>query len=198
MTDRDRPALADRRDTDRVYQPAEDSDLLAGVVVEYVEGDDRVLDVGTGSGYVGGRIAEATGARVVGSDVNPHACRQAHESGLPAVRAHLLAPFRADSFDVVAFNPPYLPTDPDREWSDWMERALSGGPDGRRVVEPFLADLRRVLATDGDAFLLVSTLTGLDDVRDVARANGLTTMEAASESHPYERLAVFHLRPSGR
>jgi len=194
--DDDRPQLADRRDLDRVYQPAEDSRLLADTALEYVDECALVLDVGTGSGYVAHRLAEEGGAEVVASDLNPHACRQAREADLSVVRADLLGPFRGGAFDGVVFNPPYLPTDQDREWGDWMEPALSGGETGRRVVEPFLADLRRVLAPDGEAFLLVSSLTGVDAVRDHARANGLTTAEAASESHSFERLVVLHLRPS--
>jgi release factor glutamine methyltransferase len=193
----DRPALADRRGTEAVYQPAEDSRLLAETAVGYVEDSDRVLDVGTGSGYVARTVAEETGARVVASDLNPHACREARAgAGVPVVRADLLSAFRDSAVDVVVFNPPYLPTDPDREWDDWMERALSGGESGRAVIEPFLSDLRRVLGPAGDALLLVSSLTGLDAVRDHARTNGLTTMEAASEHHSFERLVVFHLRPS--
>ncbi len=195
MTD-DRPPLAAQRDIDRVYQPAEDSRLIADTAVGYVQAGDLILDVGTGSGYVARRLADETDARVVATDVNPHACRQARAAGLSAVRADLLAPFRAGAFDTVVFNPPYLPTDPDREWNDWMERALSGGETGRQVVDPFLEDLRRVLVPGGGAFLLVSSLTGVDSVRDRARANGLTTMEVAAESHSFEKLIVLHLRPS--
>ena len=194
----DRPQLADQRDIETVYQPAEDSRLLAETVLPYVEDDHRVLDAGTGSGYIARKLIEETGATVVGSDLNPHACRQARDGGVPTVRANLLDPFREGSLDVVVFNPPYLPTDPEREWDDWMEEALSGGETGRDVIEPFLSDLRRVLAPHGHGFVLVSSLTGVDAVRDHARANGLTTMAAASESHPFEELVVLHLRPSGR
>ena len=197
MADHDRPALADQRDIKTVYQPAEDSKLLADTAVDYAEADDWVLDMGTGSGYVAHRFIDETDARVVGSDVNPNACRQARENGVPVVRSDQLTAFRESVFGVVVFNPPYLPTDPEREWNDWMEKALSGGESGREVIEPFLDDLRRVLAPDGDAFLLVSSLTGIDDVRDYARASGLTTMVAAEEPQPYERLVILHLRPSG-
>ena len=196
MTDDGRPRLADLRDVDVVYSPAEDSRLLAGAVVAHVEAGDLVLDLGTGSGYVGTRVAEETGATVVASDVSPHACRAAQSAGLDAVRANLLDGFRDGAVDAVAFNAPYLPTHPDQEWDDWMETALSGGKSGRAVVEPFLADCRRVLAPDGQAFLLISSLTGIDAVRAEARANGLTTMVVAEEAHPNERLVVLHLVPS--
>lgn len=191
-----RPSLADLRDIPDVYQPAEDSRLLAATAVEYLTGEERVLDLGTGSGYVGARIAAETGARVLASDVSPVACRAAADRGLPAVRGNLLSPFRDGAFDAVVFNAPYLPTRPDHEWDDWMEAALSGGESGRAVVEPFLADLRRVLAPHGEAFLLVSSITGIEAVRDHGRANGLTTMVAADEAHPAERLVVVHLVPS--
>jgi release factor glutamine methyltransferase len=191
----DRPSLADQRDLETVYQPAEDSRLLAETALAYAESGDLVLDAGTGSGYLARRFVEESDADVIGSDLNPHACRQARAAGVPAVRANLLDPFQDGAFDVVVFNPPYLPTDPEHEWDDWMEEALSGGEDGRAVIDPFVADLRRVLVSDGDAFVLVSSLTGIDAVRDHARASGLTTMETATESHPFERLVVLHLRP---
>ncbi|WP_135362890.1 HemK2/MTQ2 family protein methyltransferase [Halosimplex halophilum] len=184
-----KPGLAAQRDVEQVYQPAEDSKLLADAVVERVERGDRALDVGTGSGYVAARMAEA-GADAVGADLNPHACRQAAGVGIPVVRADLTGPFRDGAFDVVAFNPPYLPTEPDREWDDWMERALSGGEDGRAAIDPFLDDVARVLAPDGAAYLLVSSLTDPDAVRERAAANGLASEEVASESHPFETLLV--------
>lgn len=182
-------------DQPTVYGPAEDSALLAETATDHVAADDVVLDLGTGSGFVAATVAEATGAAVLGSDLNPHACRAARERGVRTVRADLLEPFPSAAVDVVLFNPPYLPTPPDREWDDWLEHALSGGETGRRVIEPFLADLHRVLRPDGLALLLVSSLTGVDAVRDHARTVGLTTERVASESHSFEELIVLRLRP---
>mgnify|MGYP000551381107 CR=1 FL=1 len=193
----DRPDLVQQRDLDQVYAPAEDSHLLAETAREYVNADDLVLDVGTGSAYVATTLAEV-GADVIASDINPMACREAREAGLSTVRANLVEPFAADCFDVVAFNPPYLPTDPDHEFDDWMERALSGGDDGRAVIDPFLDTVRRVLVDDGVALLLVSSLTDIDAVRASATAGGLAAREVADEPHPFERLVVLELRPSDR
>lgn len=193
-----RPRLADERDVETVYQPAEDSRLLAETVLDRVSADDAVLDLGTGSGYVGARLQAETGAFVVGSDVNPGACRQAADAGLRAVRADMFGPFGDGCFDVVCCNPPYLPTPPEAEWDDPMERALSGGPDGRAVVDPFLAGLGRVLTEEGEAFLLISTLTGPDEVRQTAAEHGLETGVVAEESHPFERLLVVRLVEASR
>jgi len=186
------PDLANWRDEDEVYQPAEDTRLLAEATEGAVEPGDRVLDVGTGSGFVAAVAAEADG-RVTGVDINPHACRQAREQGVPTVRGNLTDPFRAGVFDVVLFNPPYLPTPPDAEGDDWLEHALSGGEDGRAVVEPFLDDVSRVLAPDGVVLLLVSSLTGLEAVTEFAAARGLASEEVTDEKHAFERLVVLRL-----
>jgi release factor glutamine methyltransferase len=193
--------LSERRglETD-VYQPAEDSELLAEAVCERLsdeeyegDGERTVLEVGTGSGYVAGRIATATDARVIASDLNPHAVRQAREEGLEAVSADLVSPFADGAFDVVAFNPPYLPTDPDHEWDDWMERALSGGEDGRAIIDPFLSSVERVLAPDGVVYLLVSSLTDVDAVVDRASQEGFSAAAVADHSYPFETLTVLAL-----
>ncbi|WP_312908544.1 HemK2/MTQ2 family protein methyltransferase [Natronosalvus caseinilyticus] len=186
--------LAERRglETD-VYQPAEDSQLLADAACNRLETEDLVLEVGTGSGYVADRIATEVGARVVAADVNPHAAANARKRGLEAVRADLVSPFQSGAFDAVAFNPPYLPTDPDHEWDDWMERALSGGEDGRAVIDPFFETVSRVLAPDGVVLLLVSSLTGVDAVVERAGEEGFSAVAVADESFPFETLTVLEL-----
>ncbi|RQG91151.1 methyltransferase domain-containing protein [Natrarchaeobius halalkaliphilus] len=201
--------LGERRglETD-VYQPAEDSQLLAEAACEGIDRDrdcergrttgrpdDRrlVLEVGTGSGYVASRVASETSARVIASDLNPHAVRQARRDGLEAVRADLVSAFADDVFDAVLFNPPYLPTEPDTEWDDWMERALSGGEDGRAVIDPFLEDVGRVLAPAGVVYLLVSSLTGVDGVVERAGREGFSAVALAEESFPFETLSILKL-----
>jgi len=62
------------------------------------------------------------------------------------------------------------------------------------VIEPFLDSVGRTLAQDGQVLLLVSTLTGVDAVREIARDVGLTSETVAEESHPFERLVVLRFR----
>jgi release factor glutamine methyltransferase len=189
--------LAERRDVEtEVYQPAEDSALLASTVVDRIEDGDRVLEVGTGSGWIAEQIAAETGASVVASDVNPHACVQARERGLAVARMDLVSGFRDGAFDVVVFNPPYLPEDAAAAREDWMEQALSGGESGRAVVEPFVASVARVLADDGVAFMLVSSLTGVDEVVAFAGECGFSVVAIADESYPFETLTVLELVPA--
>jgi release factor glutamine methyltransferase len=187
-----RTDLAERRGMETtVYRPAEDSRLLADAAVEHARG--RTLEVGTGSGWVAARVASETAAEVVASDYTRDACREARDRGLPVVRGDLVEPFRADSFDTVAFNPPYLPTDPENEWDDAMERALSGGETGRAVIDPFLDTVGRVLGPEGIVLLLVSSLTGFETVVGRAEQNGFDVSTVRQESYPFETLSVLRL-----
>lgn len=186
--------LADRRGFDtEVYEPAEDSALLAGTVIDAIAPDDRVLDVGTGTGYLARRVDDETGASAVGVDVNPHACRRARALGVETVRGDRTTPFRDGSFDVVAFNPPYLPVDPGAEWDDWFETAVSGGASGRSVVERFLDDVGRVLVPDGHVFLLVSTYTDPESVVAYAGDQGFSGAAIEDATFPGETLTVIKL-----
>jgi release factor glutamine methyltransferase len=189
--------LAEQRGMATVYEPAEDSRLLAAAAVDRIDGG-RVLEVGVGSGYVADRIAAETPADVVGCDINPEACRRTRSAGIDVVRSNLSRPFVADSFDTVVFNPPYLPTPPEEEWGDPLEHALSGGEDGRRVIRPFLSDLGRVLRPSGRAYLLVSTLTDVDAVVELADGAGLGAEPIDEASFPFERLVVLEITHKNR
>ncbi len=191
----EQPALADRRASESVYQPAEDSALLVDAAIDVAHPTDLIVDVGTGSGYVAERLATEIGATVIASDIHPGACQQAQTRGLSVVRADLTTAFTDNSIDLITFNPPYLPTAPETEWGDWMERALSGGPTGRAVITPFLNDLARVLSSGGRSLMLASTLSDLDAIREVANSAGLTSSIIAEDKFPFERLVVFELTP---
>ena len=59
-----------------VFPPAPMSGLLGEAVLDEVRDDDRVLDMGTGSG-VNAILAASRSTDVLGVDVNPHAVRAA-------------------------------------------------------------------------------------------------------------------------
>ncbi|MGB4052565.1 MAG: HemK2/MTQ2 family protein methyltransferase [Methanoculleus sp.] len=175
---------------DQVYSPAEDSYLLLRAALREVRLTDRVLEVGTGSGYVAAELV-GRAAQVVTTDINPHAVECARARGLAAVRTDLFAGL-SGPFDLVIFNPPYLPTAPEERIDDWLEHALDGGPTGRAAIERFIADVGRVLTLPGRILLLVSSLTGPDAVRELFAARGFVSFIIDSE--PLEGETLFVLR----
>ena len=174
---------------DQVYPPAEDSFLLLRAALREVREADRVLEVGTGSGYVAAGLT-GRAAMVVATDINPHAVRYARTRGVAAVRTDLFAGI-SGPFDLILFNPPYLPTAPEERMDDWLEYALDGGVTGRDVIERFIADLGRVLSPFGRVLLLVSSLSGLDEVRELFARAGFVSFVVDTERLEGETLYIL-------
>jgi release factor glutamine methyltransferase len=168
--------------------PDEDTHLLLGAVCGEIRPQDRVLEIGTGSGYIAARVPSP--ARVVATEINPHAARIARSAGVEVVRTDLGRGICA-RFDLIVFNPPYLPTRPEERIDDWLEFALDGGLSGRRVIEGFAAAADGLLATGGRILLLCSSLTGPDEVRRLFARNGFVCFIAAKRTVEDETLYVL-------
>jgi len=177
----------------KFYTPAEDSALLANCAMENVGKMDCVLDVGTGSGYVASKIEEDC-LRVIGSDINPHACAYVKKNNIDVIRSNLMDAFNKNSFDIVLFNPPYLPED-EHTFEEWFERATVGGETGREIIENFLDDLKRVLTPTGYALLLASTKTGIFEIETYAKEKGFDANTIAEATYHDEKLVVFKIVP---
>lgn len=170
-----------------VYPPSEDTFLLRDAAVDEARPDDFALEVGTGSGVVAEALADET-RRVVATDVNPAAVRAARERGVQAVRTDLVAALDG-SFDLVVFNPPYLPST-DETPDDGMARALGGGETGREVAERFLDDVPRVLASGGRVLIIASSLSGIEEFED---REGYEVERVATDRYFFEELVVLRL-----
>jgi release factor glutamine methyltransferase len=154
---------------------------------------DRVLEVGTGSGLIAGEIGKTgVAAGVIASDINPHAVWSARSAGIEVIRADLVAGLRGP-FDLILFNPPYLPTRPEERLDDWLEYALDGGESGCVVIERFAADAGRVLAPKGRILLLISSLTGLSRVTALFLRQGFSVDIAAEQAVEDEVLYVLRI-----
>jgi len=177
---------------EQVYPVEADTRLLLEAALAEVRPGDRVLEVGTGSGTIAAALASAAG--VVATEINPHAAAAARRLGVEVVRTDLLAGIHG-RFDLIVFNPPYLPTAPGERIPDWMERALDGGPTGRQVIARFLRDAGRVLASGGRILLLISSLTGMAEVEALIRAEGYSCNKIRSLVYEGEELRVLRISP---
>lgn len=180
-----------------VYEPAEDSFLLAEAARERALGG-RCLEVGCGSGLSAIAMAGAGAARVVATDRNPAACRAARENArangvvVDVVRADL-ATAVLGPFDLVAFNPPYLPPEEDALPGE-AEHAYTGGPTGAEVAVRLVEDLPRLLAPAGRALVLTSSRGNDARVVDAARERGYDVVAVGEERWFFERLTLWEMR----
>ncbi len=176
-------------DPAQVYQPEADTFLLLRAALSEVRPTDQVLEIGTGSGTIAAGLPEP--ARIITTDINPHAAACAREKGLEVIRTDLFAGI-CGSFDLILFNPPYLPTLPEERIDDWLEYALDGGITGREAIRRFAEGAGRLLAPGGRILLLISSLTGLAEVSAIFETHGYRVSAVAEE--PIEDEILYVLR----
>jgi len=174
-----------------VYPPKEDTYLLLKAALAEAGPNDTTLEIGCGSGLISRELA-AKVERLLVTDINPYAARLAKAEGIEVVRANLFQGIKG-KFDLILFNPPYLPTKEEERTSQWINYALDGGENGRETIDRFLKDLKDHLRPGGRALLLISSLTGLRAVQEKAWAEGLEAREVVSEKCFFEKLYVLKL-----
>ena len=173
-----------------VYEPAEDSFLLAEAALDQIKGSERILEVGCGSGIISAIIKNNTGARITGIDINPYAAACTRDNGVEAIRGDLLNCIRG-KFDIIIFNPPYLPTNESERTKDWINIALDGGSDGRQIINRFLEDAGSYLVDNGRILMLLSSFTGIEEVKSKMKSLGYEIEEKNTERISFEQLLVI-------
>ncbi|MDA4113083.1 MAG: methyltransferase domain-containing protein [Thaumarchaeota archaeon] len=167
------------------YLPSEDTALLIRALSGW--GSGSVLEIGFGSGAVLQSLLTRF-SLVVGTDItSPDRARMAKGSA-EVVLADRASCFREGTFDLVAFNPPYLPSEAIRD------RTVDGGRGGIEVPMSFLDDALRVLKADGRIVVLLSDHGDLRGFVSHCIGLGLSISEAARAALFYESLVVYEIR----
>ncbi len=177
-----------------VYEPSDDSYLLLKTIE--IQPGQSLLEVGAGTGLVSIHAAKL-GAKVTATDVNPHALELARRNAARNnVRVNIIHSDLFDTvtgeFDVIAFNPPYLPSDSTS--TSWIERSWSGGEKGSEVSIRFLEDAWRHLAPGGRIYMVLSSLTGLTAVLKSAKVRYESEMLEERRMF-FESLYAYRFRP---
>ena len=147
-----------------IYEPNEDSFLLRNFVLEYAHG--KVLDMGTGSG-IQAEAALKKASEVLAADINPEAVSFCQDKGIQAIQSDLFENVEG-KFDVIIFNPPYLPLEREYAGITFTEEdfnyvndiALVGGKHGWETIDRFLQQAKLYLKKDGKILLSFSSLSG--------------------------------------
>ncbi|AKB44450.1 HemK2/MTQ2 family protein methyltransferase [Methanosarcina vacuolata] len=182
-------------DTDLVYEPAEDSFLLADAALKEAKPGMRILEIGTGSGFVSAvLLANLKEIRLVATEINPHAARCAKMNGIEVIRTDLFRGIKSKNpetlFDLILFNPPYLPTSEEEKVPGWLNYAFDGGISGRDTLEKFLDEVRDYLKPGGEILVLISSITGLDAVKEKMETLGFAVEVVARKKVSFEELIV--------
>jgi len=183
---------------DTVYEPAEDSFLLAKYATKL---RGRILEVGAGSGIVA-LSAAATDMRndVLGVDISPAAveCAKANAkrngiSNCEFIESDLFSKVPTGrKFDAILFNPPYLPTAKGERIANRVENAAyDGGKSGLSVFLRFARQVEGRLKPGGNVAVIATSLGGgIGKTVAALEKNVGAAKIVAEESFFFEKLAL--------
>jgi release factor glutamine methyltransferase len=156
-----------------IYEPAEDSFFLSDILKKIIPGlldkksDLKFLEIGSGSG-IQLQTALDSGIKkenIFGTDVNHASVNQCKSLGFDVILSDLFSNINKNSlFDIIVFNPPYLPLDKKEPVSSRL--STTGGKKGSEIINRFLKQAKNHLNKDGKIILLISSLTKGIDFKD--------------------------------
>lgn len=186
-----------------VYEPSEDTFQVIEAVD--VKKTDKVLEIGTGSGLIS-LVCAQIGADVICSDINPFAVELAKRNflvnesllnGSYEIRIGNLFEIInfEEKFDVIIFNPPYLPTKKEEKvgGSGWFDVAVDGGTDGLKVTKKFIENVSKYLEESGRAYFVFSSLSDRKKLENCISKVNLNSEIVDSRRYDDELIDIYRL-----
>ena len=178
-----------------IYQPEQDSHMLAKQIQIYLgklkNKNIKVLDMGSGSGIQAQTVIKAGVPKknVLCADINPEAIEFLEKQKLNAVHSNLFSKIKTN-FDLITFNPPYLPENKYDKLPD-----TTAGKKGYETITEFLKQAKAHLNKDGTILLLFSSLSKPNIILKEAKALGYKFELLAEENAGMmEKLFVYKFK----
>ena len=184
---------------EHVYETAEYTFLIADKMA--VNEDDTVLDIGTGCGILA-ILAAKKAQHVVAVDINPYAIKCAQKNAKAQGVTEKVDFFQGDlfqplannrRFSLILFNSPYLPSEPGEE-NSWIGKAWSGGPNGRNVIDRFIAGAPRWLTENGRVLLVQSSLSDPDKTIEMFNELNLQAKVVSQIKFSFESIILIEAK----
>jgi len=168
-----------------VYAPQEDSYLLKGWVEKLAVG--KVLDIGTGSG-IQAIAASKKAEKVVAVDIDGEAA--VHAKNVEFRKGNLFEPIKkSEKFDLIVFNPPYLPEDKYDKEAD-----TTGGKHGWETIGKFLKQAKVHLNKNGKILLVFSSFTNEKKVLEISKEEGYKYKLLDKKHISFEDIFVYQFQ----
>ena len=177
-----------------IYQPAEDSYLMSRILKEKIpnllqkNSDLTFLEIGAGSG-IHLETVKNLGIKIeniFSSDIDKKSVAYCNLLGYNCIYSDLFENI-SNKYDIIIFNPPYLPED-SREPKE-SRLATTGGKKGDEIILKFLEQAKGYLEVNGLIFLITSSLAENIDFGKL----GYSSKEVGCENLFFERLCIWEL-----
>ncbi|MBW6442784.1 methyltransferase [Patescibacteria group bacterium] len=178
-----------------IYSPEEDSYLMSNYLEKTLPElikknlDLKFLEIGAGSGIIL-NSAFNSGIKkenILGTDINLDAVKTCKKEGFQCVFSNLFDNIKG-KFDIITFNPPYLPLD--RLEPKDSRIITTGGKKGDELIIKFLKQAKNYLRPGGVILLITSSLSNKTNIKKF----GYTLRELDSKKLFFEKITLWELK----
>lgn len=173
-----------------IYSPSEDSYFLSEFVKKYSKGK-KVLDMGSGSGIQAETAINSKALSVLCADISLESISYLNSKKLKAIKSNLFSEING-KFDLIIFNPPYLPLDK-REDKE-SRKITTGGKKGDEIILRFLKKATSFLNEKGIILLLLSSLTPKNRITNTIKDKNMKFKLLGKKNLFMEYLEVWEIR----
>ena len=176
------------KDDEDIYRPAEDTYLLTKAIKKY--NGKILLEIGVGSGYV--TIELLNNPFVIGTDISIKALRETQIklksfdcNNIELVNCDGASPFRLGIFNVIVFNPPYLPSE------EIIDITTDGGKEGVEVIEKLIQQSIDLVSNFGSIIFVLSTLSNYKKIVKILEYEGFKVKKRDSCKLFFEEIFIL-------
>ncbi len=156
-----------------IYTPSEDSYLLSETlkkeIPKFLSENPylRILEIGVGNGIQLETLKRigVKNKNLLGCDINPDSIKHCKELGFKVIQSDLFKNIK-EKFDIIIFNPPYLPEDKNEPENSKIE--TTAGKKGNEIIIKFLKQAKKFLENKGKIYLITSSLSEKIDFKKIS------------------------------
>jgi release factor glutamine methyltransferase len=177
----------------KAYEPHEDSILLRRAI-ENVS-TEFALEIGCGTGFVLESLSRQA-SFLIGADIDKESLYSAKKrirenklfDKVDLVCCDSASAFRKEVFDLVVFNPPYLPSE------EVLDRVVDGGLTGTETTLIWIKEAQRTLKSDGMILFVTSSLADKEGLLKKIELLGFEISLVSNKKLFFEDIMVFKLK----
>jgi release factor glutamine methyltransferase len=173
-----------------MYSPSDDSFLLSDCLKDYLKNKDKnisILDIGTGSGIQAKTCKKLGFNNITVADIDK-TCLEQLKDKFKTIHTNLFSNIK-EKFDLIIFNPPYLPS---HKYD--KEKDTTGGKKGYETIFKFLKQAKSHLNKNGEILLLFSSLSHPEKIKQKTGQLQYKTRLLKTKKLFFEELFVYLLQ----